>query len=89
MISRPSPRPCYVFCKLRWLSAVTLIVLSGCKFITRDAGADQAARSLFEEVSQHQTEAFTNRLDPALRNTEAQSQIAAIETLIPACARCR
>ena len=84
MISRPIHWSRHSPQYLLWPSAVALALLSGCTLVTRDAGADQAARSLFEEASRHETEAFTNRLDPALRNAEAQSQIADVERLIPA-----
>jgi hypothetical protein len=59
-------------------------LLSACQLVQRDAGADQAARSLFQEVSRHETVAFTSRLDPALRDLKARSQIADVEKSIPA-----
>ena len=84
MISSPIHCSRYSPQQLLWPSAVALALLSGCDLVTRDAGADQTARSLFEEVSRHQTEAFTSRLDPALGDSKAQSQIAHIDKLIPA-----
>ena len=85
MISLSSQQSRYVLPRtVCWLPAVALALLSGCQIVTRDAGADQAARNLFKEVSGHQTEAFTSRLDPSLRNSKTLSQIENIERLIPA-----
>lgn len=78
--SRDVPR------KLCWFPAIALALLSlsSCNLVTRDAGADQVARIIFEEASRHETEAFKSRLDPALQDAKAQSQIADVERLIPA-----
>ena len=69
--------------KLRWIAAVTLALLSSCNPVTRDASADQAAQSFFDQVRQHQTEAFTSRFDPALQNPKTKSSIEQVERLIP------
>ena len=68
-----------------WLiTAFILIPLFACSVLTRDPQADSQAHSFFAELSRHETDAFTNRLDPILHNPNSAAQLADLERLIPA-----